>query len=185
MKDDELISLLWQRKEEAILHIRKQYSGIIGAILRKMLPDSRDVEECENDVLLAVWNSIPPQRPRSLGAYVSSLAKRTGIDRVRYNTRSKRASAYEADITELAEVLPDSQGPDTETDNQAIRECLNRFLQSLDGETQVLFVRRYFWSESVEELAARFELQENTVSVRLMRARKKLRAALEKEGVAL
>ena len=185
MKDSELIALLLARKEEALEAVKKHYSGIIRSILRKMLQDAGDVEECENDVLLAVWNSIPPQRPQCFGAYVSSLARRTAIDRVRYNTRSKRAAAYEVDLEELAEVLPDSTGQETETDNQAIRDCLNRFLHALDSQTQTLFVRRYLWGESVEELAARFAIAENTVSVRLMRARKKLKAALEKEDIHL
>lgn len=183
MDDKELVAMLFDRSEEAVVLISKQYESLCEKIVCSVLGDDEDVKECVNDVWLAVWNSIPPNKPICLPAYINKLARRIAISRYRYNTRKKRDSGYTVAFSELEECIPDnSQRADN--DNEArVKRILSDFVRSLDGETRVLFVRRYLYLESVQELAKRYELKENNISVKLHRARKKLRKLLEEEAI--
>ena len=184
MDDVRIIELLFARSESALEEVSRKYSRLYMRILGGILVDAHDGEECANDLLLAVWNSIPPNRPRSLLAYVCKLARRIGIDRFRYNTGKKRNGEYTVSLTELSECLP-SDEPVAEDGERTsrIREVLSEFLRDCDAETRVLFVRRYVFLESVAELASRFALAENRVSVKLYRARKRLKKLLAREGI--
>lgn len=186
MTDREIITYLFERREYVLTEIASKYSRLYTSILREALNDERDVEECANDVLMALWNSIPPNDPRDLTSYICSVARRIGIDRYRYNTRDKRGNGYTVMLSELEESLPDLS-PDASVeayeDNEAIKRALEIFMKTLDTETRVLFIRRYFYFESIASLADRFNMKENNVAVRLLRARKKLKKILEKEGV--
>ncbi|MBQ7324278.1 MAG: sigma-70 family RNA polymerase sigma factor [Clostridia bacterium] len=186
MNDLNIIELLWERSEAALDEISDQYSRLYKSVLREILGDDSDTEECANDLLLAVWNSIPPNRPDSLPAYICKLARRIGIDRLRYSTRQKRNGGYTIALSELEECLPDGEpADDSREQSQRIREVLTEFLKALDPETQILFIRRYVYLESVTDLAKRFEMKENRISARLYRARLKLKRMLEKEGITL
>ena len=185
MDDQKIIELLFLRTESALDEISRKYSRLYTGILREIVSDACDAEECANDVLLAVWNSIPPHRPKNLSAYICKLARRIGIDRFRYNTVGKR-NGYTVALEELTECLP-SENPFGEQAEQseAIRNILSEFIRGLDPETEILFVRRYIYLESVMSLAERFEMDENRVAVKLCRARKKLKKLLEKEGIRI
>ena len=187
MDDNTIIELLLQRAEAALSEISCKYARLYRQTIREILGDECDVDECANDVLLAVWNSIPPNRPDSLPAYLRTLARRIGIDRLRYNTRQKRNTGYLVMLSELEECLPAEKPTEPPHDEQSerIRLILSDFVCSLNPGTQVLFVRRYVYLESVASLAERFGLSENHVSVRLYRARKALRKTLEQEDIRL
>lgn len=186
MDDKLIIELLFRRSETALDELTRKYSRLYKSIIREVLSDECDVDECGNDVLLAVWNSIPPNRPESLPAYICKIARRIGIDRLRYHTRQKRNSGFMLTLSELEECLPAEESiQETEERNEQIRTVLTAFLRSLDPETEILFVRRYIYLESVAELAKRFDLEENRISVKLYRARKKLKKVFEKEGIKL
>ena len=185
MDDNRIVELLLERSEAALQAVSAQYAGLCRSVLRGLLNDPRDVEECVNDVLLAVWNSIPPNRPRKLNTYISRLARRTGIDRLRYNTRQKRNAVWTVMLSELGDSLPDDAPQTGQADAERLRAVLTAFLDGLDAETRVLFLRRYVYAETVPELAARFGISENYTSVRLYRARKRLKAVLEKEGIGI
>jgi RNA polymerase sigma-70 factor (ECF subfamily) len=186
MDDREIIELLFRRTESALDEISRKYSHLYMGIIKALINDSRDAEECANDVLLAVWNSIPPNKPDHLSAYVCKLARRIGIDRFRHNTVGKRNGTYVLALDELEECLPSDNpfGAQSEK-NEIIRSVLSDFIRGLDPETEILFVRRYIYLESVMSLAERFGLEENRVSVKLSRARKKLKKLLEKEGIRI
>jgi RNA polymerase sigma-70 factor (ECF subfamily) len=183
MDDKELVAMLFDRSKEAVDVISKQYGSLCEKVVCSVLGDDEDAKECVNDVWLAVWNSIPPNNPDCLPAYINKIARRIAISRYRYNTRKKRDSGYTVAFSELEECIPDnSQRADN--DNEArVKSILSDFVRSLDGETRVLFVRRYLYLESVQELAKRYDLKENNISVKLHRARKKLRKLLEKEAI--
>ncbi len=186
MDDLKIIDLLWERSETALDEISLKYSRLYRGIIREILIDDRDTDEAANDVLLAVWNSIPPNRPDSLSAYVCKLARRIGIDRFRHNTRQKRNSGYTVALSELEECLPaEALTDDAEEKSELIRTVLSDFVRSLDPETQILFIRRYIYLETVTDLAKRFEMKENRISAKLYRTRKKLKRMLEKEGITL
>lgn len=183
MDDKQIIELLFCRSETALDQISLNYSNLISTVLKGILSDKSDVDECQNDVLLAIWNSIPPQNPNSLCAYITKLARRIGIDKLRYNTREKRDIKNVVPISELEDCLP-AQEPYLDSDGE-IAKILSDFIKSLDAQSEILFIRRYVYLESVSSLANRFDLDENLVSVKLYRARKKLKKALEKEGIII
>lgn len=182
MEDSQIIASLFIRDEGALKAISGKYRRLYLHILWEILDDPQDIEECANDTLLAVWNSIPPNEPENLPAYVCKLARRIGIDRLRYRTRQKRGGGYEATLSELESCLSADLCIFQE-ESLHIRQVLSKFVRQLDGVTQVLFIRRYVYFESVESLAKRFHLSENSVAVRLYRARKKLKKVLEKEEI--
>lgn len=184
MEDNQILSALLQRKESALTDLSAKYGRLYRSILWEILEDIQDVEECANDTILAVWNSIPPNTPQNLPAYICKIARRIGIDRLRYQTRKKRGNGYAAVLSELENCLPDTKTPNPE-DSIHIRTVLSNFLWELDITTRVLFIRRYVWLESVSSLANRYQMAENTVSARLSRVRKKLKKVLEKEDITL
>ena len=184
MEDNQILSALFDRNDTALKDLSTKYGRLYRSILWEILEDNRDVEECANDTLLAVWNSIPPNNPQNLPAYICKIARRIGIDRLRYHTRKKRGAGYAAALSELENCLPDTQITNPE-DTIHIRDVLSRFLRELDITTRVLFIRRYVWLEDVSSLACRYVLAENTVSARLSRARKKLKKVLEKEEITI
>ena len=184
MDDNRIIELLFERAENALDEVSHKYSRLYKGIIREVLSDEYDVEECENDVLMAVWNTIPPNRPDSLSSYICKVARRIGINRFKYNTRQKRNTGYIVLLSELGDCLPtDEPIDDSDERSELIGSVLSDFIRSLDPETEILFVRRYMYLESVTDLAKRFELDENRISVKLYRARKKLKKVLEKEGL--
>ncbi len=186
MDDSRIIEMLFERSEAALEEVSHKYSRLYKGIIREVLNDECDIEECGNDVLLAVWNSIPPNRPTSLPTYICKIARRIGVDKLRYNTRQKRHTGYTVMLSELGECLPAEEiTDDRNEDGEAIRSVLSAFLRSLEPETEILFIRRYVYLETVTDLAKRFHLDENRISVKLYRARKKLKKMLEKEGVVI
>ena len=186
MDDKSIVELLFARSEDALREISDKYAPLYRGMIRRLLSDEGDIEECESDVLLALWNSIPPNRPISLPAYICTVARRIGIGRLRHNTSQRRCSSYTVTLSELEECLPtETDTPDTVEYTETVRTVLADFLNSLDGESEILFVRRYLYLETVAELSKRFQINENKISVKLYRARKKLKAMLEKEGIRI
>ena len=185
MEDNRIVELLLERSETALHEVSARYAGTCRGVLRGLLNDPQDVEECFNDVLLAVWNSVPPNQPRNLNTYICRLARRTGIDRLRYNTRQKRNAAWTVMVSELGDRLPDETPQTEQADAGRLNAVLTDFLNGLDAETRILFLWRYVYAETVPELAVRFGISENYVAVRLYRARKKLKTVLEKEGIGI
>ena len=184
MQDDStIIDLLFRRSEKGLEALDKRFRGLSFSVMSGVLESAEDREECYNDLLLAVWNSIPPQRPLCLEAYVCALSRRVAIDRYRHNTRDKRNAPYTLMLSELEDGVPDT--PCAEDEDGVITAAINDFLKKLDPTTRVLFVRRYIRCESVEELAARFDMSPNAVSSRLYRARVKLCKYLYKENIRI
>lgn len=184
MDDNKIIELLFNRAENALDEITLKYAPLYKDIIRRTLRNESDIEECANDLLLAVWNSIPPNKPNSLAAYICKLSRRIGVDKLRYNTRQKRNSDYTVMLSELNDCLPQETRTAPEFDqNEKLKTVLTDFVRQLDPETRILFVRRYIYLESVTDLATRFEISENHISAKLYRARKKLKKSLEKEGL--
>lgn len=180
MEDEKIIQMFFARSDQALDAVSSRYGRLYRHVLREILGDESDTEECANDVLLALWNSIPPNQPACLPAYICKIARHIGTDRLRYNTRVKR----NADTVGLAQLEDCLQAPvPDQEDRELMRRVLSDFVCGLEPETQVLFVRRYVYMESVAELAQRFSLNENHISVKLYRARKKLKKILEKEGI--
>lgn len=187
-EDFKIIDLLFERDEKALDQISGKYKSLYKSILLKILNDSEDISECENDVLLAVWNSIPPNRPNNLSAYICKIARNISINKLKYNTRQKRSAGYKLVLEDLSECIPDNSGDgsiEKISENKEIGKVISSFLRTLDIESRILFVRRYFYLETVAELSKRYGYSENKISVKLFRARTKLYKYLEKEGIEI
>lgn len=178
MDDSKLIESFFERDECALAELEKNYGKIYRAIINNVLCDPRDVEECINDTLFTVWNSIPPTHPKSLLGFVIRIARTNAIDKLRYNTREKRDEKHLILLEEIEQLAASNDTPD-----QNCMEEINEFLEKLPVRTRVVFLRRYFYLESVSSIAKRFEMSENAVSALLFRTREKLKRDLEKKGI--
>ena len=182
MEDLQIIGLLFQRSETAISALQQKFGGLCRSIISHVLTDRRDIEECTNDTYLRVWNSIPPQRPERLDSYLARIARNVALDRYDYNTASMRKSDLTLAYEELALYLPSRN---QETDAIEFRSFINRFLRSMPKIPRAMFIRRYWYGESISEIAVAFEYSEEKVKSSLFRTRNKLRGAMIKEGIYL
>ena len=183
--DAEIVRLLFERDERALILLSDKYSRLYTDVIRGAVTCESDVQECTNDLLMKIWESIPPNRPDHLAAYVAKLARRIGINRFRHNTRQKRNESCTVILSELEESAQPLATADEPPTDDRLSNLLSDFVRCLDERTRVLFIRRYVYLESVSSLAERYEMNENAISVRLHRARKKLKKLLETEGIEI
>ena len=185
MPDDRLIiSLLQKRDERALQHIRELYGPLCFRIAEQIVGNSRDAEECLNDMLINVWNTVPPHSPVSLRAYLVTLVRRAAIDRYKSVHRIKRGGAeYSASLDELAEILPSDEQVEKQVEQRDLSKAITNWLRTLSAEDRSLFLNRYYLSESVSAVAEQSGMSEGALKMKLMRLRKKLKAYLEKEGL--
>ncbi len=183
MQDIKIIELFFQRNEEAIIRLKEKYGNLILRMANNILSSRSDAEECLNDSLLAVWNSIPPKRPDSLGAYVSKIARNISISRYRNLHAQKRNSEYDHSLEELSECIPSGENVERELEMKEITAIIEEFLSGIPKENSDIFVMRYFLCLSIKEISSRTKLTEKNISVRLFRIRNSLREYLRKMEV--
>ena len=191
MEDNQIVDLYWERDERAISESDAKYGAFCARIAMNILDNAQDAEECVNDTYLRAWNTIPPNRPTKLGAFLGKITRNLSLDRYKAKKTAKRGnSLFLVSLDELSECVPDGStgfgsGFDDETEARLIGECINRFLHKLSGEARDVFICRYFYSDSIGEIARRFGLSESKVKSMLHRARGKLKKSLESEGIRL
>lgn len=185
MTDSQIINLFFQRSESALICVRETYGALCRSVARRILPDERDVEECLNDTCLKIWNAIPPERPDSLAAYLSRITRNLALDRYSYNNAEKRSTALTDAFEELEVCLPSSHSVETEAQANELKRFLNHFLETQKKQNRIYFVRRYWYGESISDIAQTFGVSEEKVKSSLFRTRNLLRTALEKEGVSI
>lgn len=181
MEDKDIIALLWRRSEDAITALTEKFGLRLQRLAGNILLNERDAQECVNDTYLAVWNTIPPQRPNPLSPYILRLCKNIAVSRLRSSTAQKR-SAYEVALDELGDAI----GADTLEQAISARElgrAIDAFLDTLGPEDRVIFLRRHWYGDSVQQIARNLKRSESNVSVRLHRIRNKLKTYLTKEGL--
>ena len=181
-RDGRIIDLLFARSEEGLTLLKERYGSLCRRIALNLLGNRQDAEECENDVILAVWNTIPPNRPVSLSAYVGKITRNIAVDTIRKQTAKGRKCEGVVLIDELAECLPDTDNPDP-ADDLTLRDALQSFFDGLSEEDRAMMVRRYYNGEPTEAISLALGLKHSTVRVRLHRLREKLREHLEERGV--
>ena len=182
--DNEIIELYWNRDESAIRETETKYGNYCFAVANNILENREDAEECLSDTWLTAWNTIPPKRPKVLKLFLARIARRNAFDKYRHNTAAMRGGGeITQSLDELADCLPASSSVEMELSEQAMRTCINAFLVSLPGRDADVFLRRYFYVESVPESAKRYALRESNVLMVLSRTRKKLEQHLIKEGM--
>ena len=186
MDDTTIIDLYFARDEAAIRHTAEKYGGRLRALSHGIVQDMQTAEECENDTYLQAWNAIPPHNPKEyLYAFLARITRHISLNRCRDRRRLKR-SAYICELSaELEQCIPAPDDAQCRLDDLALSEAINGFLGALDEEKRNLFLRRYWYAESISQIAERYSLKENTVKSILFRTREQLRKFLQKEGVAV
>ena len=183
MEDTAIIDLYWARSQQAIAASEEKYGPYCHTIARRILDREEDAEECVNDTWLRAWNAMPPQRPGILSAFFGKLTRNLSLDRWRRLKAAKRGgSQVEIALHELEDCLPDCRRPDEKLEAGETAALISDFLRRQSEADRALFVRRYWFGDSVPELAERWGLSRHNVTVRLSRIRQKLKQSLQKEG---
>jgi len=186
MKDNDIIEAYWQRNEAAIAMSSDKYGSYCRSIAYNILEDLSDTEECVNDTWLGAWNSMPPHRPDILRTFFGKLTRNLSFNRYRLRTAKKRGSGETAlALSELGECVPSRNNIETETENAIITAAIEDFLRSEKPRSRSVFVRRYWYVQSVKTIAHDLSMSEAGVSSLLFRMRAKLKLHLEKEGITL
>jgi len=178
MDDNEIIELFWQRSEDALTECGNKYGGYCRTIARNITGSDGDAEECVNDTWLRAWNAIPTAKPSRFKAFLSKITRNLALDRYENSRSEKRGGGnMEVALDELAEI----PAPEAEADE--ITESINGFLRSEPPENADIFVKRYWYLQSVKEIAAEYGYNENKITSLLFRMRKRLKQNLESEGL--
>ncbi|MCH5325446.1 MAG: sigma-70 family RNA polymerase sigma factor [Eubacterium sp.] len=178
MDDNKIIELFFARSESAISELSEKYGSYCRRIAKNILRDERDAEECVNDSYLAVWNTIPPNRPDPLLTYVCKIVRNLASKKYHSNTAVKRNSYYDAVLDELENTIPSPTIVEDELDRLELSRLIDSFLDTLDKESRVMFVRRYWYSDSLNDIAKMFAVSENHAAVKLFRIKGKLKKYL-------
>lgn len=168
----DILSLLWSRAEGAIDAMDKTFGKRIYAIAMNILASPQDAEECVNDTYLAMWNAIPPKKPEHFAAYLYRTARNIALNRA----RAKNRQGYTVSLDELEGCIG------TPEDSRILGKLLNGYIETLSRDNRSIFLRRYWFGDSVKDIAKDFVMTQNTVSVRLSRMRDGLKTYLMKEG---
>lgn len=180
MDDKQIIRLFFEHSEQAITELSQKYGDLCMKIARNILNDHQDAEECVNDAYLGAWNSIPPQSPDPLRSYICRIVRNRSLKKLRTNSAIKRGSQFEVSLSELEDCIPDNS-MDEQLSISELSAQINAFLAVLPKDDRLMFVKRYWFSESISELADAFGITENNVSVRLSRIRGKLHQYLDRK----
>lgn len=182
MDDRKIVELYWERNESAISETRLKYENYLSKIAYNILSDSEDTKESVNDTYLRAWYSMPPHKPDSLSAFLAKIIRRISIDVYRKRTSKKRTgSEYAVSLDELCECVSSQDGPEREVDAKILSESINEWLFSLPSETRNIFVCRYFYCDSVRDIATFTGSKESKIKSTLHRTRLSLNEYLKKE----
>ena len=186
MEDRNIIALYWQRDEAAIAATKTKYGAFCRSIAWQILQNREDTDECESDTYLRVWESVPPERPRQFSAYLGAIARRLSLDRWRRrHAESRGGGQVELSLEELGECIPDGYPVEQQIEGAETAALVTRFLRTLPRTECDVFLRRYWYLDSVEQIARRYGFSESKVKMMLKRTRDKLRTVLEQEGVSV
>ena len=182
MEDREIIGLFFDRSERAVSCLADKYGRIFLVTAQNILGSREDAEECVNDAYLGVWNTVPPQRPKPLLTYLCRIVRNIAITKYHSNTAKKRNSYYDAALSELYDTVTDGRTAEDELETNELSRIIDAFLATLDKESRVMFVRRYWHSDSVKDIAARMGISPHAATIRLSRIRTKFKDYLDEHG---
>ena len=184
MEDRKIINLYFERNESAIEETDKKYGKLCFSIAHNILRNIEDSEECVNDTYISLWNTIPPTKPKKFPAFISKVARFVSLNKFDFLHAKKRFGETIISFEELEEVLSDDCFKN-EMEDSELGEIIGDFLRNLDSDSRNVFIRRYYFFDSINDIAKRFSFSESKVKSMLGRIRKGLREHLEKEGVRL
>lgn len=185
MDDAQIIILYWARDMRAIDESQRKYGPFCTRLSENILSNHEDAEECVNDTWQRTWDTIPPQKPDSLRAYLARIVRNLSLDRWRAKRAQKRGEGLEQLLYELEDCVPASPSAEEAAENREITRCIDLWLSGLDRKDRTVFVRRYWYGQQVKELARHENCTPQRMAQRLYRLRQGLRKALEEEGIAV
>lgn len=186
MDDEKIVSLYWDRNEQAIAVSSEKYGRYCTHIAHNILFSKRDEEECVNDTWLNAWNSMPPHKPSLLSVYFGKITRNLSLDRYRNQHREKcGGNTMDLVLDELAEIVSGNEDPEGAVLEDELKNTIGDFLASQPDVKRFMFIRRYWYADSVSEIAERFKMSENNVSVSLNRMRKALGEHLQRKGYSI
>lgn len=186
MEDKNIVQLYWDRDEKAISASEKKYGAYCRSIAHNILGNREDEQECVNDTWLGAWNSMPPHRPNVLSVFLGKITRNLSLSRYRRQSAQKRGGGQAALVLEeIEEIVSGGESVEQEVDRRELVEAINDFLASLPETRRSIFLCRYWYMDSVGEIAQRFGMTENYVSVTLSRLRAKLQKYLAERGFQL
>ena len=184
MDDLSIIELYFARDEQAIKETDAKYGKLCHSIAYNILNNNEDSEECVNDTYIGVWNAIPPTRPNNFMAFLCKITRNISLKRIKAMARQKRSQATIVSLDELTEILPDeSIGENISNDN--LTELISDFLRKEKADVRNVFIRKYYFFDSVGDISKRYSFTEDKVKSMLYHTRKKLKDYLIKEGVEI
>ena len=182
MNDSQIIALFWDRNEDAIQETARAYGRRLFVLSDRILNSQPDAEECVSDTYMRAWETIPPQQPMYFFAYLARLCRNFSLNRLQWHCAVKRNAEVVTLTREMEECIPDCR-LEHKLEAQELGELLSRFLECLPLENRLIFLRRYWYADSIPEIADRYHITQSKVKTQLHRTRNKLRAFLEKEGI--
>lgn len=182
MNDNQIVALFFERSEQALVETANKYDKLCRHIATNILNDAQDVEECVNDTYLGAWNSIPPNEPSVLSAYLCRIARNCALKKYHYNHSQKRNVNVSVSIAELEDCMSQPADDAHSVETELLSKAINSFLQEQSYENRAIFMRRYWFFDSVTDIAERFSMGESKVKSILFRTRNKLKDHLMKEG---
>lgn len=183
MKDEKIVMLYWAREEAAIVQTSVKYGKMLKHISENILYSREDAEECVNDSYMSAWNSMPQNRPSYLGGYMAKLVRNLSLSRYRRaNAKKRKGAGTDIMLEELEECIPDKFNTEEEYEALRLKEIIESFIESLDEEKRAVFLRRYFYAESVENIAYATNIGVSAVKTMLFRLRGQLKKHIEEAG---
>ena len=184
MEDEKIIGLFFERDESAVKETDSKYGRLCFEISNNILHSLPDAEECVNDTYMKLWNAIPPTHPENLKAYICKIARTISLMRYRHLSAKKRAREFEISLSEMEDVLPDESISENIADEH-IGEAINEFLATLDKDSLNIFVRKYWFFDTVRDIALRYSFSESKVKSSLFHSREKLKKYLSEKGIRI
>ena len=182
MTDSQIIALFWDRNEDAIQETDAVYGRKLYAISDKILHSNQDAEESVSDTYMRAWETIPPQKPNYFFAYLAKICRNFSLSKLQWNSAAKRTAEVVSLTQEMEQCIPD-RSHERKLEGEEIGRVLNQFLDSISLESRLIFMRRYWYTDSIAEIAERYHISQSKVKTQLHRTRNKLQLFLEKEGI--
>lgn len=182
MEDKEIVELFHQRNEQGLKAASEKYGAGLLRLARRLLGSREDAEESLNDTLLRAWNTIPPARPTRLGAYLMKICRFVAFERLEHRSARKRSAELVELTAEMELCIPDPASAEERSDDE-LSQLLDDFLASLPKEQRIIFLRRYWFADSIAEIALRLGVSESKVKTTLHRTRNRLKKHLTGKGV--
>ena len=185
MRDEDIISLLFDRSEKGISAMDEKYGVACRRLSLNLVGNEQDAEECVNDAYFAVWNKVPPEKPNPLSAFLYKILRNLSLKKYREKKAKKRNGGFEELLDELEEFLPSAETTESRIEQKELTRVIEAFLDTLTPENRNVFLRRYWFAESYEQISKATGYSKSNVSMRLLRTKEKMMTYLTERGIEI